>query len=86
MLCLPFFLLMILQAGNVWKWLIVPLCLFGAEIGYRIGFICCSERGRTQVTSLQLLPNQVRTYSSRTIQVPITQELITRSRLDRWLS
>ncbi|XP_057364897.1 NADPH oxidase 5-like [Daphnia carinata] len=59
MLCLPFFLLMILHAGNVWKWLIVPLCLFGAEIGYRIGFICCSERGRTQVTSLQLLPNQV---------------------------
>lgn len=59
MLCLPFFLLMILHAGNVWKWLIGPLCLFGAEIGYRIGFICCSERGRTQVTSIQLLPNQV---------------------------
>ncbi|EFX85024.1 hypothetical protein DAPPUDRAFT_1878, partial [Daphnia pulex] len=59
MLCLPFFLLMIMHAGNVWKWLIGPLCLFGAEIGYRIGFICCSERGRTKVTSLQLLPNQV---------------------------
>ncbi|KZS13399.1 Nadph oxidase-like protein [Daphnia magna] len=59
MLCLPFFFLMIMHAGNVWKWLVGPLCLFAAEIGYRIGFICCSERGRTKVTSLQLLPNQV---------------------------
>lgn len=59
MLCLPFFFLMIMHAGNVWKWLVGPLCLFAAEIGYRVGFICCSERGRTKVTSLQLLPNQV---------------------------
>ena len=87
MLCLPFFLLMILHAGNVWKWLIGPLCLFGAEICYRIGFICCSERGRTQVTALQLLPNQVskkqRRFSCELITFTWWLQQVVKLKIDR---
>lgn len=58
LLYLPFFLLLILHGGNVWKWLLVPLVFFGLETIYRIAFVC-SDHGRARVSSLQLLPNQV---------------------------
>lgn len=59
LLFVAFFVLMILHGPNVWKWLVAPLCLYAMEVLYKVWYNC-SDRGKTYVSSVLILPNQVR--------------------------
>ena len=59
LLCIPFYTLLILHGANVWKWIAAPLVIFSLELAWRLAFVC-SGNGRSSITSVALLANQVR--------------------------
>ena len=51
LLCIPFYTLLILHGADVWKWMVGPLFIFVGEFVWRVRSVCCSDKGRSVITS-----------------------------------
>ena len=75
-LYVPFFILLLIHARNAWKWLVVPLLLYAFEVINRTISIYFG-RGKTDITLINTLPNDVGT------DVQIIHQIIIRENYEK---